>query len=328
MPDRDKVRIGILGCANVAARSVVPAFLASNDFDVVAAASRELEKAQAFCKPFGCEAVHGYAALVERNDLDAVYVPLPTGLHEEWVVRALEAGKHVFTEKSLAVDLVSACKMLAIAKARRLVLMEDFMYRYHSQHEFVWDHLRRGTIGDIRLVRATFGFPPLAPDNFRYQRELGGGVVFDAAAYTVNLARWMLGNDLEVASADLAIGRREGVGLYGSATLRSAETGITAQLAFGFRNFYRSDYELWGTGGCLYVDRAYAKPATLAPRVRISRQDEITEYVLKPDDHFIKICSEFAACIRSGAYDKHYADVEDQSRVLTSLEQLARKTYV
>jgi NDP-hexose-3-ketoreductase len=118
------------------------------------------------------------------------------------------------------------------------------------------------------------------------------------------------------------------VGLHGSATLRSPESGLTAQLAFGFSNLYTSEYELWGSEGSLLCDRAFAKPPTLAPHVRIARQGESTDYTLVPDDHFVRICEEFATCIRDGAFEKHWQEAYDQSRVLTELEHIARKTYI
>lgn len=323
-----KIRIGVMGCANIAVRSVIPALLASKQFDLVAVASRTAEKAEAIATSFGCEALQGYASLLAREDIDAVYVPLPTGLHEEWILKSLEADKHVFTEKSLAVDLASTSRLLAASRSRERVLMEDFMYRHHSQHQFVWDHLKRETIGQLRLLRASFGFPPLDRGNFRYKKDLGGGVILDAAAYTVNLAMWILGTDLEVASSDIFVDRSDAVSLYGAASLRSASTGLTAQVAFGFANFYQCNYELWGSKGLLYCERAFTAPPGFTPRVRIATAGESTEYALAPDNHFVNICNEFARCIRDRAFDAHHEQIYHQSRLLTELADRAKVNHV
>jgi NDP-hexose-3-ketoreductase len=321
-----KIRIGVVGCANIASRSVMPALLASKEFELVAVASRSGAKAAATAATFACEAIEGYQALLDREDIDAVYVPLPTGLHEEWILRAIRSGKHVLTEKALAVDLASADRLLTASRECERVLMEDFMYRYHSQHRFVREHLDRGTIGSLRLLRAAFGFPPLASGNFRYKKALGGGVILDAAAYTVNVALWLLGHDLEVSSADIFVDRAEEVSLYGAASLRSAG-GLTAQLGFGFCNFYQCTYELWGSKGSLLCDRAFTAPPTFSPKVRIATQGETTEYTLAPDNHFVNIVLEFARCIRNRDFTAHHETMYHQSRLLTALEQTAQVTY-
>src|SRR5258708_37754162 len=129
-----KIRIGIMGCANIALRSVIPAILELHDkFDLVAIASRTPEKALKAADQFNILPVTGYDNLLARDDIDAIYMPLPTGLHEKWVTNALEAGKHVFAEKSLAVDYDSAQRLIELARARKLLLMENFMVRFHSQ---------------------------------------------------------------------------------------------------------------------------------------------------------------------------------------------------
>ena len=105
-----------MGCAAIAQRSVVPAMLTMPEYNVVAVASRTAEKAEAFARQFGCEAITGYENLLSRPDIDAIYMPLPTGLHHTWVIQSLAAGKHVLAEKSIAADYASAEEMVTLAK--------------------------------------------------------------------------------------------------------------------------------------------------------------------------------------------------------------------
>ena len=109
-----------MACADIAQRSVIPAILQSEHTQLVAVASRSAQKARKFAGQFGAAAITGYANLLERPDIDAIYMPLPTGLHEEWVKRSLEAGKHVLVEKSFAMDLASARRMLDVARSNNL----------------------------------------------------------------------------------------------------------------------------------------------------------------------------------------------------------------
>ena len=156
-----KLGIGIMGCAGIAQRLMIPAILNLPDFfELKGIASRSKEKAQSFGDLFDITAVTDYNELLEREDIDVIYMPLPAGLHEEWVTRSLQAGKHVLAEKSLALNYGSACRMAALAIKKGLVLMESFMFCYHTQHQWAKDQLIGDQIGDIRLFRSQFGFPP------------------------------------------------------------------------------------------------------------------------------------------------------------------------
>ncbi len=323
-----KIRIGVMGCASVAHRYMIPAILDTQDLELVAIASRTLLKAKEYTDRFGGDAVEGYENLLNRQDIDAVYVPLPTGLHEQWILLALQRGKHVFVEKSLAMNVTSAQRMLDSAMEKRLVLMEDFMYRYHSQHRFVFEQLRQGVIGELRTLRTYFAFPPLDPHNFRYNKELGGGAILDAAAYTVNASRWFLGNDLEVGFASLFYDRKKEVCISGSAQLYSPVTGLSAFISFGFDNYYQCNYELWGNRGIIHCDRSFTPPPDFTPTVRIGLPEGMQEYTLPADNHFKKILKEFVDCIRQRQYAKHHEDLLSQSRLLTALQEKGRIQYI
>lgn len=100
-----KIRIGVMGCADIAQRLVIPAIQQLGEkFKLVGVASRTADKARSFADRFACESIEGYNTLVLRDDIDAVYIPLPTGLHKEWIIKALEHGKHVYAEKSIAMN--------------------------------------------------------------------------------------------------------------------------------------------------------------------------------------------------------------------------------
>ena len=323
-----KIRIGIMGCASIAERHVIPAMLNVPDLELAAIASRSIEKARSYTDRFGGEAIAGYENLLNRKDIDAVYVPLPTGLHDPWILQALREGKHVLAEKSLAMDILSARRMLDLAREKRLVLMEDFMYRYHSQHRFIRDRLRQGVIGDLRLLRSSFAFPPLDPNNFRYNKALGGGAILDAAAYPVNASRWFLGNDLELGFASLFYDKSTDVCIHGSALLYSPTTGMSSMIAFGFDNYYQCNYELWGNRGIIFCERSFTPPPGYEPTVLISAAGGVKRHTLPADNHFVNILNEFVDCIRERKYDKHADDIYHQSRLLTALQEKGRIEYI
>jgi dTDP-3,4-didehydro-2,6-dideoxy-alpha-D-glucose 3-reductase len=138
--EQKRIRVGVMGAAKIARRSVVPALLQLPDrFQLVAAASRDAAKARQFADEFACEPVTGYAALLARDDIDAVYMPLPTGLHEEWVGKAIAAGKHVYVEKSFASTFGQTEALVSAAQAGGIAVMEGYMFLYHRQQAVVAD---------------------------------------------------------------------------------------------------------------------------------------------------------------------------------------------
>ncbi len=184
-----KINIGILGCSNIADRYVLPALKSLKEYNVVAAASRSKDKAENFAKKYSCEAIVGYDHLLKRQDIDCVYISLPTGLHHLWAIKALKAGKHIFVEKSMAADLRSVKDILQTAKKARQAVQENFMFGYHPQHALVKKLIHDGRIGDVQFFSGSFGFPPLAAGNIRYDKALGGGPLLDAGCYPLKAAQ-------------------------------------------------------------------------------------------------------------------------------------------
>jgi NDP-hexose-3-ketoreductase len=318
----NKLRIGVLGAANIARRSVIPAIKSIPDFELVAIASRTKLKAEEFATEFNCEAIEGYQNLIDRKDIDVIYMPLPTGLHEEWVIKALEAGKHIHIEKSLAMNYESAQKMVDFARKKGLLIMENFMFIYHQQHQFVKGLIDQGEIGELRCFRSSFGFPPLDTTNFRYNKALGGGALLDAAAYTIRASQLFLGNDITVEAATLNT-MDTAVDLYGGAYLK-ASNGMFSEVAFGFDNFYQCNYELWGSKGKIIVQRAFTPGVEFKPTVSLEQQGDVIHYEIGAENHFVSILNEFKRCVIENDFESKYDEILNQSRLLQELKDKAR----
>lgn len=310
-----KIRLGVLGCAAIATRSVIPAIKSIDGFELVAVASRTKAKAEQVATRFNTEAVEGYQTLLEREDIDAVYVPLPTGLHDEWLHKALDAGKHVLAEKSLAESYSSCQKLVEKASQKGLLLMEDFMFRYHAQHAFVRSLIEAGEIGEVRLFRSSFGFPPFPSGNFRYDKALGGGALLDAAAYTIKATQLFLGFDVEVKAATLHYDKTLGVDLYGGAFLVNKQ-GVASEVAWGFDNFYQCNYEIWGSKGKLTAERAFTPPPDMKPKIVLERAEKRVEFLAPYDNHFVNILKEFHRAVVEKDIRSHLEETLTQSHLL------------
>jgi D-xylose 1-dehydrogenase (NADP+, D-xylono-1,5-lactone-forming) len=186
------LRFGILGAADIARKALIPAIDAAANAELVALASRDAARGRAL---FSGRVMAGYDALLEDPEVDAVYLPLPNNLHREWALRALAAGKHVLCEKPLALTAAEAEEMAGAARSSGRVLMEAFMYRFHPSIRSVVADLRRKPPAELS---ARFGFSLDAPGNYRLDPALGGGALLDVGCYTINLARWILGEPVWV----------------------------------------------------------------------------------------------------------------------------------
>jgi predicted dehydrogenase len=297
--------MGVLGSADIAVRRMLPALTSQPLVDLVAVASRSLDRAQELADRFGCEAVEGYERLLARPDIDAVYIPLPTALHAEWATRTLEAGKHVLCEKPCATGLREATEVGRAARERGLLVMESFMFLHHEQHAHVRELVRDGVIGQLREVTAVFGIPA-APRGVAGEGHALSSLL-ETGVYPVRAARLFAGDDLEVVGATLTLDPESGQDIGGSALLRSP-SGVCARLGFGWDRFYRCTYELWGSEGRLTLERAFTTPDAHPPVLRLERQDSVRELTLAPDRQFVNIAGVFARTVVNGTGFEEYAD--------------------
>jgi len=186
------LRIGILGAAKIAGSFMVGA-KASSRVAVVAVASRDRARAEAFARHHDIPRFYGYAELLADREVDAIYNPLPNSLHREWSIAAARAGKHVLCEKPLAGNLADAEAMFAAADAHRIVLVEAFPYMFQPQTLEIERLIASGAIGEVRTMFAAFGFTVAEPGNIRLDARLGGGALMDAGCYPVSFARQVFG---------------------------------------------------------------------------------------------------------------------------------------
>jgi hypothetical protein len=236
----------------------------------------------------------------------------------------MKAGKHVLVEKSLGINVQEVKEMLVVSEEEKVCIWEDFMFVYHSQHEFVKKQISTGELGDIRCVRASFGFPPFSSkDNIRYNKSLGGGALLDAGAYTLKATQFLFSGKWEIRSSFLKTPEGEEVDIYGGAFLINKEAGIFSEVAFGFDNFYQCSYEIWGSKGKLTAHRAFTPGPNFKPTVTIEKQGEKQDYVLDQDNHFINILIAFCNAIEDEKYLSNHDELMQQATLIQNTFQYA-----
>jgi predicted dehydrogenase len=228
-------------------------------------ASRTRDKAETYASENGFERSYGsYQALLKDPNVDVIYNPLPNHLHCEWTIRALEAGKHVLCEKPLALNVAECRRMIAAAKRNRRLLMEAFMYRFHPQTLKIQELIQKGVIGEIRVIRAGFGFSlNESAKNVRLGKRMGGGCLMDVGCYCVNALRSFFGDEPEQVVGTAKRGKISGVDMTfgGLLTFPQGRLGVFTS---SFQTSLDWGVEIVGTLGHISVPSPWKPDGRLA----------------------------------------------------------------
>lgn len=287
---------GILGCARIARRGLIPGIQASQTGRLAAIASRDPVKAQAWAAEFGIPRAYGhYDELLADPEIQAVYIPLPNELHKPWTLQAAAAGKHVLCDKPLALSAVDAEEMVAGCRRCGVQLMEGFMWRHHPRTRQVLELIRSNAIGSVRLVRCSFSFS-VDPADWRLDPARGGGALWDLGCYGVNTCRLIGGGEPQSASA-FAHWSPGGVDMSLAATLRFAGD-VLGQIDCSFEEPYRCSFEVVGTTGMLQVPAAYLPGDS--PQIVLQRGDQVETIDVPAADQYADMADHFGAALLAG----------------------------
>ena len=242
------VALGVLSTASIN-ELVLAGVKASDHIKATAVASRDISKAENYARKHEIEQAYGsYEELLYDPKIEAVYISLPNAMHIEWIVRALEAGKHVLCEKPLSRHAEQVERAYEVARDAKRVLMEGFMYRHHPQTRQIKSLVEEGAIGRLRMIRATFSFPQKDPTNVRMQSRLNGGSLMDLGCYCVSGARLLAGEPKHVVGEQLIGPTGVDVAFYSMLRFRD---DVVALLDTSFVVPPRQSLEVFGEKGAL-----------------------------------------------------------------------------
>lgn len=284
-----KLKWGILGCAGIADRAVIPGIKASSTGVVAAIASRTAEKAKQKAEEHGIPKAYGsYEALLADEDIDAVYIPLPNHLHCEWTVKAAEAGKHVLCEKPISLDAAEAERMADACERAGVVLAEAFMYRLHPRYERIREMIAAGEIGELRGIHGTFTFNGAANQgNVRFVKEWGGGSIYDIGVYPISAARLITGLEPEAATCRAMFSPEHGGVDMMASGLVEFPNDVSLTFDCGMWAAGRNTLEIVGTEGRIEVPHAFVGPQHIVLVKGGERQElempELNTYALQAD---------------------------------------------
>jgi predicted dehydrogenase len=267
---------------------------------IAAIASRDKAKAQAAATRLGiAKSYASYAELLADPAIEAVYIPLPNDLHAEWTEKALRAGKHVLCEKPIAMDADQARGMAKLAREKKLLLMEAFMYRFHPQWIRAKEIIDSGELGRIRAVQGWFAYNNADPANIRNRLENGGGAIYDIGCYAVSSARWLVGAEpvrcLSLVERDPEFGTdRLSSGLLDFGGARATFTVST-------RSFPIQRIDAVGEKGSLSVLLPFNAYADVALALEVTTGLGTRRVMAGPCDQYGAMFAAFSRAVRTGA---------------------------
>jgi D-xylose 1-dehydrogenase (NADP+, D-xylono-1,5-lactone-forming) len=274
------VRFGILSTAHIN-RLVIPPAQASDKVELVAVASREQSRAEEYARKWRIERAYGsYEALLEDQDIDAVYISLPNSMHVEWSIRAVDAGKHVLCEKPFSRHPEEVEQAFDAAERADRLLSEAFMYRHNPQTTRLTELIRDGAIGELRLVRTAFSFTLYDAENIRLRTDVEGGSLMDVGCYCVSGTRLLAGEPESV------LGRAY-TGPTGTDWVFAGSMQFPGDV---FANFDcgtslpdRDELEAIGTEGSIFLDDPWH---CRVPVIELRRDGEVERIELSPVDSY------------------------------------------
>ncbi|MDQ0058596.1 Gfo/Idh/MocA family protein [Paenibacillus harenae] len=258
----NKLKWGIMGCAGIAKRAVIPGLQLSGLNIAAAIASRDLDNAKRTAEELNIATAYGsYEELLADDSIDVIYIPLPNHLHREWTIRAAEAGKHILCEKPLALNRKEAAEMAEACAKAGVLLSEAFMYRYHPRYEMIKDIIASGQIGEVRAIRSAFTFNNAGDKkNVRYRKDWGGGSIYDVGCYPINAARLLLGQEPKAVTVQALFSQEhDDVDMMASGLIEFDDS-VSLSFDCGMWAAFRNPLEVLGSDGIIEVPSAFVTP--------------------------------------------------------------------
>lgn len=321
MTDLHPLGIAVWGLGNHAWKNVLPAIATSSSVKLIGFHTRNLDNAKQASQKFGGKVFTTPEAMLNDETIDAIYLVTPTGLHFEHGMMVLAANKHLLCEKSLTHCGKKSLQLIEHARAKNLVLLEAFMYLYHTQFLQALDLILRPDFGKILTIISNFGIPELPSTSFRTSKELGGGALLDVGCYTVSAVLAILQSFPKMLQFEKKTDQKYGIDVSGVATLEFP-SGAKAFLDWGYNRAYTADLAIWGENQTLYINRAFSKPANYESKILLSdKHGYVTQILVQPENSFNKMFSFFKQAIFSQEKREKYLEFSIQQAKTMDLFQ-------
>lgn len=313
----------MLGLSSIVKRRVLPALRGMSDVQQVDVATRQAGDG-GLKDPWPHGTVFDtYRGAIETSQADLVYVSLPNSEHAQWTAEAIRRGSHVVVDKPAFLAAREAERLVGAAEQQGVCLAEATVYPYHPQIQAARELLACNGGSSLRRITASFSFPPLPSDNFRYVRSLGGGALWDLGPYAVSIGRIYFGEQpTAVACQILSWGGQDQVETAFS-LLATFPDGRAIVGHFGWDTAYRNRLDLLGESVGVEIDRVFTTPPDAASQMRVTRADGTTPLEGPPGDAFALFLRHAFDCIERRSWGGLHADLLADAHALKRLREAA-----
>ena len=294
-----KVRFGVLGVSGHFIKRIVVPMMKSENVQIYAISSRNIEKAQQTAEKYSIPMAYGsYEALLEDSSIDAVFIPLPNHLHKDWIFKCIDAGKHVLCEKPLTMNASETLEVMEHVRGKGLNVMEAFMIRFHPKWQKAKSVIENGYIGKVTHIHSVFSYNNQDPANIRNIREYGGGSLLDIGCYAINTARFILGKP-PVRVISLVDQHPD----YGTDMTTSAILdfdGPRALFTVSTATFPQQEVKIFGTEGTVTVTIPFNDISEIKGRILFENREAVKQIKFEPTNQYKLMFEAFASNIIGG----------------------------
>lgn len=326
----EPVRWGVMGTALIAANHLIPAMRKARLTALMGIASRTLSKAEDMAERFEIPRVYGaYEEMLSDPEIEVIYIPLPNGVHAEWCIKSLQAGKHVLCEKPITVNAGEARKVEAVRDEMGLYCLEAFGSRFNPVQQRAVEIARSGQLGALRFMHTVSAFTMRTqdPDNVRLKSDIGGGALYDMGCYAVDAQRLLCGRIPVQVWAKMTWSERFDVDLAGTAVMDYGD-GLMGTIQWGFTS-PGGPFSVLAEGGAMTGPYGFHPPRGKPAILLNLNGRSVQEIAVEPSGGYVAEVQDLSEAIR-GEHAPRYVDQSliTNMRVLDALYTSHHSGYV
>ncbi len=319
----DTINWGIISCARIADSAIIPGIKSSNNSVLYAIAGKSAERLADFANRHKPQKIyHDYENILDDQEVDAVYIPLPNSMHLEWVLKAAAKGKHILCEKPLGLNASEVLQMKTACEKNGVLLMEAFDYRHNPAIIQFKRLVDQGIVGPIKLIEGYFSIMLGSRDDIRMNKRLGGGSIYDVGSYTINLLNYLTGKVPKDIKAYAAMDKETGVDINCSAIFSYGDEGMLGMFHCSLFSHYMNGFRIAGENGIIEYPGLYHALGETA--IKIYQKNTIQTIVVNcPNSYQLEI-EQFARCILNGeqpllSLEETYSNMATIDRILDEI---------
>lgn len=305
----------IIGFSSIVQRRVIPALISLPEIDRISIASRRPLPIDVISPEKQGKVYQGYANAISQCEPCLAYISLPNSMHAEWISRALDVGFHVIIDKPSVTDVADARGLVEIAGRKGLCLSEANVWNYHPLAQAIKNIVDKEESVPL-LFSTTFSSPSLDPENFRYNPDLGSGILFDRGSYAASCGRIFFGGPpKEIICRVVSFDRKGGVDISFS-VMMIYPGGSVLQGFFSLEAEYRNTLSIMGPSYYLYADRIFTPPADYNGIVNVRRNNRIESISVQTGDTFALFIADVLNSIRDESFARFSRTLLEDAQLL------------